>query len=94
MTRPKSSSRFPLCVKPLHFNHHLSCSTVYFSGSFSYFEPGTPSSSVRTVKERTKVLAGGIISLSALTEIANVCLSHGRGFKFVTPSVCSAIIEL
>ena len=73
------------------FNHLLSCSTVSFSGSLSNFEP---SSSVRTVKERTEVLASGIFSLAALTEMANVCLSHGMGFKFVTSSVRSAICDI
>ena len=53
-----------------------------------------PLSLVRTVEERTEVLASGIFSLAALTEMANVCLSHGRGFKLVTSSVRSAITVL
>ena len=39
-----------VCVKAIKKNR-FTWSTVYFSGSLSNFDPGTPSSSVRTVKD-------------------------------------------
>ena len=57
LTRFSSSSLFPLNFNPLHFNHRFNWPTVYSSGSLSNLEPGTSSSSVRTVKDGSKPLA-------------------------------------
>ena len=51
LTRFSSSSLFPLNFNLLHFNHRFNWPTVYSSGSLSNLEPGTSSSSVRTVKD-------------------------------------------
>ena len=40
-----------------HFNHRFNWPTVYSSGSLSNLEPGTSSSSVRTVKDGSEPLA-------------------------------------
>ena len=76
------SSRLPLNFNPLHFNHCFSCSTVYSSGSLSNIEPGTSSSSVKTVKDWIELLAIPLISLAILPDVDFVCLSHDGGFKF------------
>ena len=57
LTRFSSSSLFPLNLNPLHFNHRFNWPTVYSSGSLSNLEPGTSSSSVRTVKDGSEPLA-------------------------------------
>ena len=57
LTRFSSSSLFPLNFNPLHFNHRFNWPTVYSSGSLSNLEPGTLSSSVRTVRDGSKPLA-------------------------------------
>ena len=57
LTRFSSSSLFPLNFNPLHFNHRFNWQTVYSSGSLSNLEPGTSSSSVRTVKDGSEPLA-------------------------------------
>ena len=54
--RFSSSSLFPLNFNPLHFNHRFNWPTVYSSGSLSNLEPGTSSSSVRTVKDGSEPL--------------------------------------
>ena len=63
LTRCTISSRLPLNFNPLHFNHRFSWSAVYSSGVLSNLEPETPSSSVRTVRKWSELLA---ISLAAL----------------------------
>ena len=57
LTRFSSSSLFPLNFNPLHFNHRFNWQTVYSSSSLSNLEPGTSSSSVRTVKDGSEPLA-------------------------------------
>lgn len=78
LTRFNNSPLFPLCFNPRHFSHRFNCSTVYSSGSFSNFEPGIPSSSVRIVKDWAELLATVIFSYTALLELARwaVCLSE------------------
>ena len=68
-------SRLPLNFKPLHFSHRFSCSTVYSCGSLSNLEPGTSSSSVKTVKDRSELLAIHMFFPTSLTEYDFVCLS-------------------
>ena len=68
-------SRLPLNFKPLHFNHRFSCSTVYSSGSLSNLKSGTSSSSVKTVKDRSELLAIHMFFPISLTELDFVCLS-------------------
>ena len=68
-------SRLPHNFKPLHFNHRFSCSTAYSSGSLSNLKPGTSSSSVKTVKDRSELLAIHMFFPLSLTEFDFVCLS-------------------
>ena len=68
-------SRLPLNSKTLHFSHRFSCSTVYSCGSLSNLEPETSSSSVKTVKDRSELLAIHIFFPTSLTEFDFVCLS-------------------
>ena len=85
LTRFSSSSRFPLNINPLHFNHRFNWPTVHSCGSPSNLEPGTSSSSVRTVKDGSKPLAIPTFPLQGLTSIAElafVCLTHDGGLKF------------
>ena len=66
LTRFSSSSLFPLNFNPLHFNHRFNWPTVYSSGSLSNLEPGTSSSSVRTVKHGSEPLAIHTFPLQSL----------------------------
>ena len=77
LTRFRRSSRFPFNFKPLHFSHRLNCSTVYSSGSRSNLDPGTPSSSVKTVKHYCALLAIRIHFLYFSYRIG-LCLSESQ----------------
>ena len=94
LTRFSSSSLFPLNFNPLHFNHRFNWPTVYSSGSLSNLEPGTSSSSVRTVKDGSEPLAIHTFPLQPLQILVYVCLTHDRGLKyFVTSLVPFAILN-
>ena len=77
LTRFRSSSRFPFNFNPLHFKHRFNWSTAY-SGSLSNFDPRTPSSSVRTVKDCRALLAIRII-FPYFSYRIELCLSESRG---------------
>ena len=77
LTRFRRSSRFPFNFNPLHFSHRLNCSTVYSSGSRSNLDPGTPSSSVKTVKHCCALLAIRIHFLYFSYRIG-LCLSESQ----------------
>ena len=62
---------FPLNFNPLHFNHRFNWPTVYSSGSLSNLEPGTTSSSVKTVKDGSEPLA---IHTFPLQPLQNWCM--------------------
>ena len=82
LTRFKSSSRFPFNFNPLHFNHRFNWSTVYSSESLSNFDPGTLSSSIRTVKDCCALLAIRKI-FPYFSYRVGLCLSESRrGLKF------------
>ena len=70
LTRFNNSPLFPHSFNPPHFSHCFNCSTVYSSGSFSNFEPGIPSSSVRIVKDWAELHATVIFLYTALLELA------------------------
>ena len=58
---------------------------MYSCGSPSNVEPGTSSSSVRTVKDGSEPLVIPTFPLQGLTSIAElafVCLTHDGGLKF------------
>ena len=86
-------SRLPLNFKPLHFIHRFSCSTVYSSGSLSNLEPGTSSSSVKTVKDRSELLDIHMFFPTSLTEFDFVCLSLDGVWNLLTSLVHSAILS-
>ena len=74
-------------------------STVYSSGSFSNFEPGTPSSSVRIEKKRGDVLVSGVSPHTALLRdgTRSICLSESRGghkFCDVTRALRYSALEI
>ena len=97
LTRSTSSSRLPLIINfiPLHLNHRFTAPPVYSCGSLLNTQPGTPSSSVRTVKDRSELTAIHKTALVSDTDTDFVCLSPGGGggriWNFMTSLVQSAI---
>ena len=68
----------PFNFNPLHFKHRFNWSTVYSFRSLPNFDPGTPSSSVRTVNDCRALLAIRIIFPHFSYKI-ELCLSESRG---------------
>ena len=70
-----SSRVYRLISSPCTLTTVLVAPTVYSSGSFSNLEPETSSSSVKTVKDRSELLAIHIFFPTSLTAFDFVCLS-------------------
>ena len=70
-----SSHFYRLILSPFTLPTVLVAPTVYSSGFLSNLEPGTSSSSVKTVKDRSELLAIHIFFPTSLTKLDFVCLS-------------------
>ena len=68
---------FPACLRPLQFNQRFNCSTVYFAGSASNLQPGTPSFSVKIVAFALEESFNSVKSDFKSSAIP-VCLSESR----------------
>ena len=95
LTRSTSSSRLKLNFIPLHLNHRFTAPPVYSCGSLLNTQPGTPSSTVRTVKDRSELTAIHKTAIVSHTDTDFVCLSPRGGgggvWNFMTSLVQSAI---
>ena len=75
---------------PLHFNQRFNCSTVYFAGSPSNLQPGTPSVCVRIVA-LTLEETGESFKSSATVRFVCLSLAGGLDFYDVTRALRSML---